>query len=272
MKQKNAFTLIELLVVIAIIAILAAILFPVFAQARAKARQATCISNVKQIALSSMMYVQDYDEQFQPYQTVGLCPSTWAAQGACTANTNVTLGYLALLQPYSKSNLYSQCPEAKQNNKAAGTALRLWLEGRVGYGMAYPPPGENLGALATGSMLASMEAPAEHALLMDVVPDGANGLSIYNSFGGYYNHATTPFALTEYGSSAVLVPANHERPHGRHNGMVTVSFCDGHAKALPFTKVYPVQESVCGAPGSGTGCSTIATTAALQPEIWKLWK
>ena len=61
-RVNKAFTLIELLVVIAIIAILAAILFPVFAQARSKARQAACLSNMKQIGLGSMMYAQDYDE------------------------------------------------------------------------------------------------------------------------------------------------------------------------------------------------------------------
>src|SRR5438067_10891719 len=60
--RSSGFTLIELLVVIAIIAILAAILFPVFAQARAKARGASCLSNTKQVAVSYMMYVQDYDE------------------------------------------------------------------------------------------------------------------------------------------------------------------------------------------------------------------
>jgi prepilin-type N-terminal cleavage/methylation domain-containing protein/prepilin-type processing-associated H-X9-DG protein len=64
MPRRRAFTLIELLVVIAIIAILAAILFPVFAQAREKARQATCQSNLKQIGVAFSMYVQDYDESF----------------------------------------------------------------------------------------------------------------------------------------------------------------------------------------------------------------
>src|SRR5947208_16218835 len=62
--QKRGFTLIELLVVIAIIAILAAILFPVFAQAREKARQTTCLSNLKQLGLGFRMYLQDYDDTF----------------------------------------------------------------------------------------------------------------------------------------------------------------------------------------------------------------
>src|SRR5436305_5617690 len=67
-KNRKAFTLIELLVVIAIIAILAAILFPVFAKAREKARQASCLSNLKQIGLATMQYVQDYDETYYPHR------------------------------------------------------------------------------------------------------------------------------------------------------------------------------------------------------------
>ena len=100
-RKPSGFTLIELLVVIAIIAILAAILFPVFAKAREKARQTSCLSNVKQITLAMMMYVDDYDEQFvacdslyrwytpvYPYvknAQVFKCPST---RGDTTGNPN----------------------------------------------------------------------------------------------------------------------------------------------------------------------------------------
>ena len=66
LRTRHGFTLIELLVVIAIIAILAAILFPVFARARAKAKQSSCLNNVKQLSLGYQMYMSDYDEKFPP--------------------------------------------------------------------------------------------------------------------------------------------------------------------------------------------------------------
>ncbi|NLO06641.1 MAG: DUF1559 domain-containing protein [candidate division WS1 bacterium] len=76
--RTRGFTLIELLVVIAIIAILAAILFPVFARAREKARQASCLSNAKQIGLAMLMYVQDYDEMFPDrYYATGVTDIVW---------------------------------------------------------------------------------------------------------------------------------------------------------------------------------------------------
>ncbi|MBC8137266.1 MAG: DUF1559 domain-containing protein [Fibrella sp.] len=94
-RARRAFTLIELLVVIAIIAILAAILFPVFAQAREKARQSTCLSNEKQLGLAILGYVQDYDETFPP-ANVPSPPS------ALAGTTNPRLHWYALVEPYVK--------------------------------------------------------------------------------------------------------------------------------------------------------------------------
>src|SRR5438105_4652422 len=88
-SRKSGFTLIELLVVIAIIAILAAILFPVFAQAREKARQTSCLSNNKQYALATLMYVQDYDETF-PFEA--------------NMNGNCVSTFYQVVQPYTKND------------------------------------------------------------------------------------------------------------------------------------------------------------------------
>jgi prepilin-type N-terminal cleavage/methylation domain-containing protein/prepilin-type processing-associated H-X9-DG protein len=114
MPRRRGFTLIELLVVIAIIAILAAILFPVFAQARAKARQATCLSNQKQIALAWVMYAQDYDETSANPVFIG---RYWVKDfGGCAAykSTGVTrcddLYFQDLIQPYMKGHGTAWCP------------------------------------------------------------------------------------------------------------------------------------------------------------------
>jgi prepilin-type N-terminal cleavage/methylation domain-containing protein len=100
---RTAFTLIELLVVIAIIAILAAILFPVFAQAREKARQASCMSNHKQYALATLMYVQDYDESFPM--------STYLAPTFCVAT------FYSVVDPYVKNKQITVCPSETQAMK-----------------------------------------------------------------------------------------------------------------------------------------------------------
>nr|WP_309693552.1 prepilin-type N-terminal cleavage/methylation domain-containing protein [Armatimonas sp.] len=114
--KRRAFTLIELLVVIAIIAILAAILFPVFAQARAKARQTVCMSNMKQIGTASLMYVQDYDEVFYDNYFLGRNPITGASMliywtvGRSSTNQNVPY----LLEPYLKNKGVLACPSERR--------------------------------------------------------------------------------------------------------------------------------------------------------------
>jgi len=100
-SRKKAFTLIELLVVIAIIAILAAILFPVFAKARSRARTTQCMNNVKQISTAFLSYFQDYDERFPPFAGV----TTWGDKQ----------GWSERLYPYVKNMQVYRCPE---NNKS----------------------------------------------------------------------------------------------------------------------------------------------------------
>ncbi|HEY3297939.1 MAG TPA: DUF1559 domain-containing protein [Armatimonadota bacterium] len=141
-KSRSGFTLIELLVVIAIIAILAAILFPVFAKARDKARQASCLSNVKQLTLGILMYTSDYDSTYPPFENVQdhlvlggttyndiWSQDAWASWGWSVYNEP---GYYLwtwqdLVYPYTKSMKVANCPNGDAawgvTGGAAGVAM-----------------------------------------------------------------------------------------------------------------------------------------------------
>ena len=123
LRRKSAFTLIELLVVIAIIAILAAILFPVFARARENARRSSCQSNLKQIGLAAAQYTQDYDElmPLQRGQSIN-CFADGPDGGVCTTDTGLSwdFNWAWAIQPYAKSWQIYRCPSATNATDSGG--------------------------------------------------------------------------------------------------------------------------------------------------------
>ena len=121
-RRKRGFTLIELLVVIAIIAILAAILFPVFAKAREAARQTSCINNAKQLAVGVLMYTQDYDE---------LLPRAWTSTGG---PNNAARDWATDTEPYIKNTRVMICPS--KTNQTRGFGYNTWLATSTGRGLA----------------------------------------------------------------------------------------------------------------------------------------
>lgn len=144
-RSRSGFTLIELLVVIAIIAILASILFPVFARARAQARKTVCLSNMKEIGLAIMMYTQDYDETYVPAQ--------WHTEfsGNCSPTFFGFARLGGLVQPYIKNKGIFFCPEDTWVSDNTGISYGYngppWGPGES-YGQEIGPDGQNQNPLA----------------------------------------------------------------------------------------------------------------------------
>jgi prepilin-type N-terminal cleavage/methylation domain-containing protein/prepilin-type processing-associated H-X9-DG protein len=215
-KVKRGFTLIELLVVIAIIAILAAILFPVFARARENARRASCQSNLKQIALGVFMYNQDYDEKL-PTITVNAAANTTASN---------PYGWADALQPYLKSTQIFQCPSETNGPGVVGTSSGLTPGPEMGGYTDY-----YMNSAGSGVADATFNAPAQTILL----GDGGNGDSRYAYDGCIYtdltagsSSGTACAAYTTIAASAITNMAGA----GRHLDGGNYAFADGHVKWL----------------------------------------
>ncbi len=197
--SRKGFTLIELLVVIAIIAILAAILFPVFARAREKARQSSCLSNVKQLMLAIMMYAQDYDETL-PYA------SAWGE-----AATPSYITWYQALMPYVKNSQIIVCPSYPNQSIGYG-----WNYQNFGYRAASGSIGRS-----PGCKLGEIPIHAETILIGDDPDEG------FHDAGGMYIYGPTQFDPS--GDNATNDPALSNVAR-RHNGGGNYGFCDGHAK------------------------------------------
>ena len=197
--SRRGFTLIELLVVIAIIAILAAILFPVFARAREKARQSSCLSNVKQLGLGIMMYAQDYDELMPP-RYYRIDPAVPGGPNWCDH----------LVQPYIKNAQIVMCPSTKAKS--------------YGYNQQY----------LNFRPMALIASPAETVCIAEVKRsyNDSGGiswdLSVFppSAFGNPPVQPATDEDDLPIAGDGIYNP----RARGTHNGGCNVGFCDGHGK------------------------------------------
>ncbi len=250
--RRSGFTLIELLVVIAIIAILAAILFPVFAQAREKARAISCLSNQKQLGTAVLMYVQDYDEVTPLAYYDTYIGGNWVF--------NASWWYLTY--PYNKSNQVVRCPSNPNNNQITSSAWddRLGmhlsyavncidnssLKGAFSRSVAYGDPNNND---KVSVALADMVAPAQ---LIGIV-ESSLSFAEYDPTDGYCGsdgctyHA--PTNTTTYNDTSQSYPNGQPANlnyidtgnlFAGHTGHLNVFYMDGHAKALrPGATVLP---------------------------------
>lgn len=227
---NTGFTLIELLVVIAIIAILAAILFPVFARARENARKTSCLSNLKQIGLGALQYTQDYDER-----TV---PCVLAYSGNLYDGNNYV--FFQLIQPYVKSTQLFQCPSDSERRPH-------WFANNPQNNGAYPNVhcsyliNTSMAPInAAGLNLSAIQAPSTTLWMVD-------GGSRYNTPAGsnpttWTDKSYGPILVGDpaiYGGAMAADSATNDRwaaPSFRHLETTNVLFADGHAKAMKIEK------------------------------------
>jgi len=233
--RKSGFTLIELLVVIAIIAILAAILFPVFAKARETARSASCKSNLRQIGQGWMMYVQDYDER---------TPWNWWSQVPCSPNDPIDSSFpfgnrggqpimFRRIQPYVKNLAVLICPsdgspaggdDGVDPNTGCGTTPGG--NTRFSYSSSDEAGGlgnPNLG-LGMGEGMANIQQPSSMFLVFDAQRYYGTPENNIDSFG---------WMPLDNGINADFVD--------RHNGQVNCAFCDGHVKSQKCADMFPCE-------------------------------
>jgi len=221
-RRKNGFTLIELLVVIAIIAILAAILFPVFSNARENARRTACLSNLKQIGDALMMYVQDYDEKYPP---------------AALSDPNVgdLVAWFPALYPYVKNQKVFECPST--NGSQYSESFSWWWippewRGTIRHSYAM---NMYLGADGPAFWCSISKGGRSMAQISDPADIVAVSECVHTFIHNYWGCTPAPecgrfqvgYAQT---CSAWCNPQLRDERYARHMGGSVICFADGHTK------------------------------------------
>ncbi len=284
-RTRSGFTLIELLVVIAIIAILAAILFPVFAQAREQARKTVCLSNLKQLSLGTLMYVQDYDESF-PLSFTPVVTSDAATFAWNGPTVKSTAAWQNVVQPYIKSYQLMICPDSFLTNGNAIVATDPFLNygmppisgihgisqwGDTYYGDttdfnvhvqwqgllgAFPDNGWAAGVSvgAPSATMSSISSPADMTMVTDASsPDWwGSGFGPGGQDTDFFHYCVSWYAQYQ---------TQRFGPIGRHTqqnktvcsylrvsgGQINVTFVDGHAKSFPIMSYFTKKTDSAGA-------------------------
>ena len=283
----RAFTLIELLVVIAIIAILAAILFPVFAKAREKARQTSCLSNEKQIGLGILQYIQDYDEKF-PGGVVTAPVWTYKPSGANVPVTGYGEGWVGNISPYVKSTGLFKCPDDSTTGSTTTTPPTY----PVSYAFSEFMPGVSQAALVAPASTAIVFEGSNAKAAIDLVDEGAStGNTTTFSAVGTGNNSDEPNDLANQATctngnctykagtgtgandakTAVLSTAARHAPGNANDAQSMYLMGDGHVKFFHYSAVwsgwYACQQCPQASIGTAT-CNTngFSATASFCPN------
>jgi prepilin-type N-terminal cleavage/methylation domain-containing protein/prepilin-type processing-associated H-X9-DG protein len=283
--MKQGFTLIELLVVIAIIAILAAVLFPVFAKAREKARQTSCASNMKQMGLAFLQYEADYDETSVP----GLPNVNFTVNDARRYVFTAGVGWAGMVYPYVKSIDMYRCPDDTTDPQTYSVVSYSYNTN-----VAYSGSFVNSTANGLGAQLSSFTATASTVNLAEIAGSRCNvtrssyldnnGSAEYSSTGNGYGlcskpsggcQNTTSSYATGYLGNLGSTTGNYysiAKPNlgaeGRHSVGSNYLMVDGHVKWLLGTNVSPGFDAAApgnapagnGAYAAGTGNSGYSVT------------